>query len=231
MDRDWARVHRVGAALHRDLQELTADTTKPPATIRLFASGLEQITRSLAYFESRTRTSMWNLRVRTALDLDGYIEDLDARSAARGLQMIQVISPYSYEACPVPGLIEPGTLMGPTAFQGILLDGDTFLFAGANTPTGRPTGWVTRDPAILRRALRLWNDVHSLSRPIPAPTGPDQDALAIGKLVARGWSNRRIAAATHLSVRSVERHIAALERQLRVPDRAALAALIAGTGR
>lgn len=231
MERDWQRVHREGSLLHRELHDLTADATGLHATTRMFAAGLEQINLSMEQFEARTRRSVWNFRVRHVFDPSGRVEQLDKRSARRGVQALEIIAPYVYESCRVPELMPPCTLIGPAAFQGIILDANTLLYAGPDTPAGRPTGWMTRDPAIVERALKLWEAIRSLARPIPRRAGLPAETMAIGKLVARGLSNRDIADRVKLSPRSVERHILTLERHLEVADRTALAALIAGAGR
>lgn len=231
MAADWERVHRAGCLLQRDLLELTGAETPPAPAARMFGSGSDEIARRMAFFEERTRNSLWNFRDRAVFDPHGYIEQLDARSRARGVREIDIISPYVYESCAVPGLIRPGTMIGPAAFQGIILDGGVVLFAGSPTPKGQPTAWVTQHRSIVDRTLTLWDEIRRLAKPIPARTGPDRDELRIAELIARGHTNRRIAATVGVSVRTLERRIAALERHLKVSDRAELAALIATTGR
>lgn len=231
MDDDWTRAYRRGRALHRDLMEFTEGRTCTLPATRMFASGAEEITHSMGYFESRTRRSVWNFRVAPIFDSDGFIEELDARSNARGLRSTDVITPHVYESCRVPGLIPPETVLGPAAFQGIILDARTFLFAGPPTPAGRPTGWVTQHPGVMGRARALWAEILRLAKPIPMRDCPSAEDLRVAKLLARGHTNRQIATMLSISTRTLDRRIATLERQLKVSDRAELAALIASSGR
>jgi DNA-binding CsgD family transcriptional regulator/tetratricopeptide (TPR) repeat protein len=90
---------------------------------------------------------------------------------------------------------------------------------------------ATRDAARVRAALR------ELGVVIPSPGRRGRrgygDALSpreleVARSAARGWTNRRIAEELFLSPKTVEHHLAAAMRKLRVSSRTALVGAIAG---
>ncbi|MFI6132675.1 LuxR C-terminal-related transcriptional regulator [Micromonospora sp. NPDC051141] len=87
------------------------------------------------------------------------------------------------------------------------------------------TGWRRRSERYLAEAG------YESKKRVPRPRGPLQALSSrereVAELVAEGRSNKEIAAALFLSVKTVERHMARIFTKVEVTSRAALAAMIA----
>ncbi|HTZ44333.1 MAG TPA: helix-turn-helix transcriptional regulator [Jatrophihabitans sp.] len=182
---------------------------------------------ALAYFAQRTHRSVINTNPGIPLDLDGYADDLDRAAAERGVTCELLVGRDAFEASPGRILLPPSTLLGPTAAHTILADDETLIFTGAPTPSGRTTGWASRNPALVEEARRVLSHLQEAARPAGRRDYAGDRAVRVLRMLGRGHTDRQIAGRLGVSLRTVSGDVARLQHRVEADSRAALFAKLA----
>ncbi|WP_246456456.1 helix-turn-helix transcriptional regulator [Nocardioides mesophilus] len=158
--------------------------------------------------------------------------ELDERSRARGLQMSMITTPETVRRHPLLSSAEPGVLVGPLFTQAMLIDDLLAVVGGPRDVDGAITAWTSTDPAVVGLVRRIWDHAESLATPINPDGVPplNRRQVLVARRITLGDTDRAIARALGVSLRTVERDASALLALLGARNRAEAVLLMQGRG-
>jgi DNA-binding CsgD family transcriptional regulator len=226
------------AALRTDAEELLATYRALTATdpvdprVRLVGAGAEGVARGLDRLERRARRSVWNMQRVIQFQTTVRYQELDRRTLDRGLDVRLVTTPATQQDNPLLTSIYPFVRLGPVFGPLLIVDGLCVVAPGSPDLDGNFTAWCTTDTAMVRTAVALWDRTWHLSRPgleegTAPPLTPRQ--VEVAQLLAQGFTDRVIARRVDVSERTVATDISRIARAVGAPNRAAAAAMVAGS--
>jgi DNA-binding NarL/FixJ family response regulator len=86
------------------------------------------------------------------------------------------------------------------------------VIEGLACANGEPTAWCAVGGEVAATAVRLWKDSHAISRPLPVPAAGllTVRQVVVARAMCRAVPDQRLALQLGISLRSVEREVAAV---------------------
>lgn len=205
--------HGLALALVGRMNEVAHPGRALPQGLALLGIGHAAVAPVKAELERRTRRSVWSLQPHPRFDPEDDSYDLDARSRARGLDLVTITTARALRLNPLLTSLSPGVRVGPVVSWMILIDRRAAVLDGPTTPEGEPTAWIATSGPFLEAAVELWDATSAESTPAladgtPPPLGPRQ--LDVARGVCLGRTDGVIARHLGISERTVARDVAAL---------------------
>ncbi len=204
--------------------------THPASSVRLLGSGMDGITKGLARVEPLAKRSVWGMQPIMRFDPDDPADELDERSARRGLSLQQLISEYALTVNPLLPSINPQIRVAPVAVPCILVDEAAAILAGPSDAMGRPTAWLVTDPSILELARAAWEMTWAASAPVSDRSGGavSRRQLEVARGLVKGVKDAALARQLGVSPRTVVADVGRLLEHLGARSRAEAVFILGG---
>lgn len=179
---------------------------------QLLGRGGDDIARGLAALEPRAKTSMCNIQPTYPFFVDDTAPALNARSAARGVEMPFIVAASAISMNALLTSVAPDVRVAPVFGPLMLIDRSLTVVAGSRTDRGYVTAWTTDDATLVGLANDLWDRTYAVSVPALPDGRPPLTARQVeaARMVARGATDERIAHELHVSTRTVTADIRAV---------------------
>jgi DNA-binding CsgD family transcriptional regulator len=158
---------------------------------------------------------------------------LTREARRRGVETVLITRPATLPTHPLLSSIFPNTLVGPCFLRALVIDESQALVGGPDDAEGNRVSWVTDLPELVDALNDLWRATVPLCEPIlpggqPPPLTERQ--LEVARLVCLGEKDDAIARELSVSVRTVEREVAAVLSVLEARSRAEAVLSMRGRG-
>ena len=185
--------------------------------------------------EAKTRQSSYTMLPMLHFEVDEMGEELDRRSRERGIDMRTLVAPNALDRNPLDAsrlpLFGEHVRLGPVDHVMMLIDRSAVVTRGAPLPDGTLTMWIVTRPDLVKLGEQLWDETWACSTELIPPgrtTLFTMRQVRVGTMVARGFTDQRIARELGVSGRTVSNEIAVLQRELGATGRVQLAGRISG---
>lgn len=204
------------------LRRLVADCSESPATgsggLQLFGRGTLEIAAGLGRLEARTLRSVWNVQPGSYLDPEDEITPLlDSRSRRRGVDLRMLVDERAARANPLLASTErEGCRVAPVFLRMLVTDARVAVVEGLPCANGEPTAWWVEGGEVAAAAVHLWRDSLAISHPFPVPAAGllTERQVDVARAMCRAVPDQRLAMQLGISLRSVEREVAAVVRHV-----------------
>lgn len=225
LSREFARVYAdaLDAADDGDRSRLT-----------LLATGHAAIHDAMEQLEARTRRSMVNMQSQWRIDPQQRVAHLDERSRERGIAMSAIVPQRALEISPLLPSLVPDLWIAPVQQDGILIDDALVVLSGRVNEQGLRQFWTSIHPDLVGRLVAIRDALLAQGRRPQEITGREplslrQFQVALG--IARGDLDAATARRLGVSLRTVEREVAAVLRYLEAKSRHDAALIMVGERR
>lgn len=158
---------------------------------------------------------------------------LTREARRRGVETVLVTRPATVATHPLLSSMFPNTLLGPCFLRALVIDESQALVGGLDDAHGNRVSWVTERAELVDALNDLWRATVPLCEPIlpngdPPPLSERQ--LEVARLICLGEKDDAIARDLSVSVRTVEREVAAVLAVLGARSRAEAVLAMRGRG-
>lgn len=216
------------------MAEIALSAAAAPPGLSQFAVGQGPIMRRLSDIEAQTQQSVWGTNPEVAFDPENPALELEARSAARNIDMQTITTERALRFNPLFTSFTPQVRLAPVTMRMIVVDERLALLEGPASERGEAEAWIATSGEFLQRALELWQATWQESRLALAPgaappLNPRQ--MSVARAMCLGRTDAAIARALDVSLRTVARDVAAVMALTGADSRASAVLAMLGRGR
>lgn len=194
---------------------------QPTSAFSLFGDTPDRVMARFAELEPKAR-KVWNMQPLVTFDPDDPSFELNERSWRRGVDSLIITSQRTMTMNPIMMIHSgPRVWVGPALIAMMLVNDHLAIVEGPRGPTGSPTVMWSSRPEAAQLVRSIFDQALAASRQVyPPGTEPlSRRQIQVARGMARGRSDRLLARDNEVSVRTIEREVAAILRVLETGSR------------